>query len=137
MSLQKKQTVVDHIDKIKKRNSRGKAIILLQQCLDCGELDYNEVAMILEQHGEQPKEIFQLIESMAFADAAEVQAIVQDDIDALCNRPIKFGQNDHIHSLTLTSDNGETIEVRTCGEYNDAISAGYFAYTTYSRTTLI
>ena len=50
----------------------GRALILLQQCLERGGVTPSEVAEILEKHAEQPEEIFPLIEGMKFSDASEI-----------------------------------------------------------------
>ena len=62
MASRKKTVVEANLEKIEKRNSRGKALILLQGCLERGELTILEVENILEDYGEQPDEIFHLIE---------------------------------------------------------------------------
>lgn len=123
--------VEGHLARIEKRNVRGKALILLQQCLERGELSVSEVAAILEEHAEKPEEIFTLLEGMKFADSTEVSAIARADIEVLRDRPIRMGQNVGIDGVTLTNDTGEQVQVRTCRQYNEAVKAGFFAYTTF------
>ena len=131
MASRKKTVVEANLEKIEKRNSRGKALILLQGCLERGELTILEVENILEDYGEQPDEIFHLIERMHFADATEVQAVAKTDIADLRNRPIRLGKNDHIDGVTLTNDAKDEVYVRTCKEYDEAINAGYYALTNF------
>jgi hypothetical protein len=123
--------VKDHLEKIEKRGTHGKTLILLQQCLDRGELTLSEVVDILEKYTDRPEGIFNLIEKMQFSDANEISVIAKSDIESLLDRPIKFGQNDHIDSLTLTNDANERICVQTCREYITAINDGFYALTTF------
>jgi hypothetical protein len=83
IAASKKAEVQGNLEKIEKRKNRGKALILLQQCLERGELSPSEVAKILEDHNEQPQEIFRLIEGMQFADATEVRTVAKADSDDL------------------------------------------------------
>lgn len=129
MAASKKAEVQKNLEKIEKRKSRGKALILLQQCLERGELSPSDVAKILEDYNEQPQEIFRLLEGLQFADASEIKTIAKADIDELRSRPIRLGQNDHIDGITLTNDANEEVYVRTCKEYDTAIQSGYYALT--------
>jgi hypothetical protein len=133
MASSQRMKVEAHLEHIEKRKSRGKALILLQQCLDCGELSSEEVAQILENYSSQPEEIFLLLERMQFADAPEVKAIAKADIEELRKRQIKLGKNNHIDGVTLTSKDSWSVQihVRTCQEYEVAIKAGYYARTTF------
>jgi hypothetical protein len=127
----KKAEIEGILGRIEKRKNRGKALVLLQQCLERGELSPPEVAAILEKHAERPEEIFQLIEGMKFSDASEVRLIAKAEIDALRDRPIRLGQNDHIDGVTLTNDANEQVHVRTCREYDAAIQGGFYAYSNF------
>ena len=99
----KKVDVEANLERIERRNVRGKALILLQQCLERGDLNAEEVASILEQYASEPEHIFDLIEGMHFADASEVRSLAKADIKSLRDRPIRLGQNDHIDGVTLTN----------------------------------
>jgi hypothetical protein len=127
----KRSAVEKNLQQIEKRTNRGRALILLQQGLEKGELSPDDVAKILEDYDEEPQEIFALAESMEFADATEIKAIAKADIDDLRNRPVKMGQNDAVEGLTLTDSSGKEIVVKTCKEYDDAIRTGYSAYTNF------
>lgn len=131
IAASKKAEVQRNLEKIEKRKSRGKALILLQQCLERGELSPSDVAKILEDYNEQPQEIFRLIEGLQFADATEIRTVAKADIDDLRNRPIQLGQNDHIDGVTLTNDANEEVYARTCKEYDTAIQSGYYALTNF------
>ena len=131
IAASKKAIIEANIKSIEKRETRGKAILLLLQCLKRGDITPNEVSEILQQHPEQSKPIFELIEGMQFADVAEVKTIAKTEIENLCDLPIRFGENNHIDSLTLTNRKDETVKVRTCREYELALEQGYFAYTTF------
>lgn len=131
IAASKKAEIQENLKKIEKRNNRGKALILLQQCLERGELSPSEIAKILEDHNEQPQEIFRLIEGMQFADATEIRTVTKADIDDLRGRPIRLGQNDHIDGVTLTNDSNEKVYVKTCKEYDTAIQSGYYALSNF------
>lgn len=131
IAASKRAKVIENLERIEKRRTRGKALILLQQCLERGDLDVSEVATILEEHMDEPAEIFTLLEGMKFADATEVRTIAKTDIEILRDLPIRLGQNDHINGVTLTNDTDAQVHVRTCREYNEASEAGYFAYSTF------
>ena len=127
----KKAEVLKNLEKISKRNIRGKALILLQQCLEGGQLSPSEVASILNEHKEQPDEIFHLIESLNLLNTEEIRTISKADIDELLSRQVQLGQNNYIDGVTLTNDMNETLYVRTCKEYNEAINSGYYAITNF------
>lgn len=117
--------------RIERRKNRGRAIILLQQCLERGELSAKEVSDILVKYGEQPEDIFELLEGMQFANSAEVRFVAKAEIETLRDQPIRLGQNDHIDGVTLTNTNHETRLVRTCREYDEALKQGYCAYSNF------
>ena len=127
----KESLVESNLLRIEKRNIRGKALILLQQCLENGDLTAPEVAKILEDHVERPEEIFSLLQGMKFADATEVSTIAKADIESLRDRPIRMGENKHIDDLELRNDADDRVHVRTCREYDAAIKTGFYAYTTF------
>lgn len=130
-AVSKKATIEANLVCIEKRESRGKAAILLLRCLERGDLTSHQISEILQQYPEQPEPIFELIEGMQFADATEVNLIAKADIESLWDLPIRFGENDHIESLTLTNKKHEKINVRTCREYESALEHGYFTYTNF------
>ncbi len=80
---------------------------------------------------EEPDVIFQLVERLQFADGTAVKSIAKDDIDALRDRPIRLGPNDHLDGVTLTNEKDEDIQVRTCREYDAALKRGYYANTNF------
>ena len=126
----KEAKIEANLNRIRKRNLRGKALILLQQCLERGDLTLSEVSGILQDHPEQPEAIFQLIEGMQFADGTEVRSIAKADIEALRDLPIDMGEND-TDGVTLTNGKDEKVHVRTCREYDSALKRGYFPYSNY------
>lgn len=127
----KKEAIEENLTRIEKRKNRGRALILLQQALERGELTADEVADILQKYTDKPAEIFELLEGMHFADATEIRLVARSEIDTLRDRPIRFGQNDHIDGVTLTNGASEERYVRTCREYDAALADGYFAYTNF------
>lgn len=131
LAASKKAEVESNLVRIEKRKNRGRALILLQQCLERGELSPEEVARILDEHNEEPKEIFKLIEGMKFADASEVHTVAKADINELRSRPIRLGSNNQIDGVTLTRNSNEETYVKTCKEYDAAIEAGYFPLTNF------
>jgi hypothetical protein len=82
IATDKKVQIDQLLEQIEKRRNRGRALILLQQCLERGELLVEDVGRILEEHGEEPLEIFRLVETLTFADATEVNAVAKADIGA-------------------------------------------------------
>jgi len=131
IAASKKVTVEAHLANIEKRNMRGKALILLQQCLERGQLNASEVAVILNAYADQPEVIFPLIEGMRFADATEVRAIAKSDIENLRDRPVRMGQNEHNDGLILLNDEAMEVHVHTCREYKEAVNAGFYAQSTF------
>ena len=131
IAASKKAKIEAYLECIQKREVRGKAGILLQQCFDRGELTPDEISKILQHHSEQPEAIFELIEAMQFADATEVNLVAKADIEDLRKLPIRLGENSHIDGVTLTNEIGEHIHVRTCSDYDSALDLGYFADTNF------
>ncbi len=127
----KKPDVIDNLKKIEQRKIRGRTIILLQQCLERGELSAEEVAKVLEKYREVPEAIFELLQGMQFADAEEVTVVSKADLETLRDRPVRLGENTHIEGLTLTNDENEECLVSTCSEYEKALSQGFYAKTTF------
>lgn len=131
IAASKKADVEEHLDRIESRSRRGRAVVLLQQCLERGDLSADEVSDILVSHSENPDEIFTLLEGMTFADSAEIRKVAKSDISELRDRPIVLGPNTHIDGVTLTNDMDQKRLVRTCLEYDKAVQDGYFALTTF------
>lgn len=128
IAASKKSSIEENIINIERRNDRGKATILLLQYLERGDLTPNQISEILQQYPEDSEPIFELIEGMQFTDTTEVKFIAKADIESLCNRPIRLGRNNHIDSLKLINEKDETVNVRTCREYESALEQGYFPY---------
>jgi hypothetical protein len=132
LAREKKARVEEELAKIERRNTGGKALVLLQEALESGKLSPDDVARILEEHQEQPEAIFRLLEEIAFADSGYVREIAKDDIESLRDRPVfgarVFGGSD---GLTLTHNSLGKKNVRTCREYDQAIGDGYYPYTTF------
>lgn len=128
----KKARVEEELAKIQRRNTSGKALVLLQEALENGKLSPDDVARILEEHREQPEAIFRLLEKIEFADPGYVSEIAKDEIESLRDRPVfgaeVFGGAD---GLTLTHDSLGKKNVLTCREYDQAIGEGYYPYTTF------
>ena len=131
IAAEKKPKIEENLDHIKKRETKGKALILLHQGLELGYITQHEISEILQQHIEQPKVIFELIEGMQFADETEVKFVAKADIESLRDKPIRFGENKHINEVTLTNSKGEQIHVRTCREYESALEQGYSPYSNF------
>lgn len=131
VATSKKSDVIKNLEKIERRKNRGRAVILLQQCLERGELSAEEVARILEDYTEAPEAIFELLQGMKFIDSEEVTVVSKADLDTLRDRPVQLGENTHIDGLTLTNEASEKVFVRTCREYEQAISQGFFAQSTF------
>lgn len=127
----KKPVVEENLARIERRKNRGRAIILLRQALERGELSPEEVADILQKHTDKPEEIFELLEGLQFADSTEIRHVARSELEALRDRPIQLGQNDHSEGVALTSPEGQEQHVRTCREYDAAIREGFYAYSNF------
>ena len=77
--------------------------------------------------------IFELTESIKFADGTEIFTVGKYDIKDLRELPIHMGGNE-TDGVTLTKQETDKIHVRTCREYDSAVEQGYFPYTTYDIT---
>ncbi|MGF7179116.1 HNH endonuclease [Tunturiibacter psychrotolerans] len=133
LASKNKPSVEKHLAEIANRNLASRAIILLQQAIEKGQLTPTEVTEILEKYTKHPEEIFTLLQGLQFADKDEVSAVAKTDIENLLDRPIKLGQNkvEDINGVSLTKDPSEQIYVRTCREYDAAIKDGFYARTTF------
>ncbi len=90
-------------------------------------------------HAQQPlaqdsEVIFQLIESIKFADGTEVKSIAKDDIESLRDLPVRLGENKGIDGVTLSKRKVGKIHVRTCREYDEARKKGYYPVSTFDIT---
>lgn len=119
----KKSDVIANLTMLERRKNRGRAILLLQQCLERGELAAADVANILQQYAEAPEAIFEVLEAMPSADAEEIRLVARSDIESLRDRQVE------VEGLTLRNDENEDRLVRTCREYDDATAAGFYPMT--------
>ena len=78
--------------------------------------------------------IFELIESIKFADGTEVKSIAKDNIDSLRDLPVRLGENKGIDGVTLSKKKVGKIHVRTCREYDEARKKGYYPVSTFDIT---
>lgn len=131
IAVEKKPKIEANLDRIKKRETKGKALILLQQGLEFGHITPREISEILQNHAEQLEDVLELIEGMQFADATEVKFVAKADIDSLRDRSIRLGENKHIDGVTLTNRGGKQTYVRTCREYESALEQGASPYTNF------
>ena len=126
IAASKKDNIEANLTRIMKRESRGKAAILLMRCLERGDLPPYQIPEILQQYPEQSEPIFELIEGMPFANATEMKPIAKADIEALWDLPICLGEY-YAEGLLFTNEKNEQFYVRTCKEYEFAIEHGYLA----------
>jgi hypothetical protein len=101
---------------------------MLPQLLESGQIQPADVAWLLAG---PPEEVFNLVDSLQFADKTHVQSISKAELADLRNRPIRLGANDHLDGLTLGRDSGEETHVATCLEYEAVLQAGYYARNTF------
>lgn len=125
IAASKTTAIEKNIALISARNTKGKALILLQRCLDAGQLTVKEVADLLNKYQDDTEEIFSLMVSMQFADETEVSVLAKSDLETVKDLPIKFGRNDHIDGLNLINSHGERQYVRTCRQYIEAVKTGF------------
>ena len=128
IAASKKTAVQEYLEKIESRQCRGRVLILLQQCLQRGELSSSEVARLLEDYNERPQEIFSLVANLYFADATKIKDIAKADLEDLRVRPVWTGGRLGLFpdGLPLVKDGDQTLLVRTCKEYDSATRLGYF-----------
>ena len=131
VAAEKKSKIEANLDRIKKRETKGKVLMLLQQGLEFGHITPREISEILRNHAEQPEVVFELIEGMQFTNAAEVKFVAKADIESLRDKPIRFGENKHINEVTLTNSKGKQVHVQTCREYESALDQGYSPYSNF------
>ncbi len=122
----KKERVEANLERIEKREYSGKFLILIQQHIERGDLTSKEVAEILQRYSECPETIFELIESMPFANTSEVKSIAKADIESLWDLPICL-KNFNIDGLTFENREGKQTIIRTCRDYQSALEKGYSA----------
>lgn len=126
----KKEGIEKAVSRIEKRKNKGRALMLLQRCLEKAELSPLEVVDILDKNAESPEQIFPLLEAMKFADSEEIDSVARLDLPSLRDRPLRgYSPND---GLPLVNEAGEEISVCTCNEYENAKSRGFYAYSNYA-----
>ena len=127
----RKPEVIEEIERIERARKRGKAVVMLQQTLEMGQLRPEEVARILQDHMGEPDEIFELLEAMTLADSTQLRAIARTDVEDLRDQPVNFIPQQGLDGVELTGPNDEKRTCRTCREYDAAIAEGYYAFTTF------
>ena len=120
----KKGKIEANLERIEKRNNSGKGFILLQQHIERGDIDRDKAEEIFQQCSEHPEAIFELIESMPFANSSEVKSIAKADIESLWDLPICLGEY-YIDGLPFTNEEGKKTFIRTCREYESVCEQGY------------
>ena len=120
----KKEKIETNLECIEKRNNSGKGFILLQQHIERGDIDRDKAEEIFQQYSECPAAIFELIESMPFANSSEVKSIAKADIESLWDLPICLGEY-YRDGLPFTNEKGKKTFVRTCREYESVCEQGY------------
>ena len=107
-------------------------IVFVLSCEGCSEAEEAKTAPApASETSVKPKEItFELVESIKFADGAEVKSITKADIETLRDLPIDMGGN-KTDGVTLTKRGNDKIHVRTCREYDAALEGGYYPSSTY------
>ena len=87
--------------------------------------DVQESLLAAEESLPDSAIIFDLIESIKFADGTQVKSIAKSEIDGLRDLPVSFGENVGIESVRLMKKKGDAIEVQTCREYDAGLKSGY------------
>lgn len=122
----KKPIVIDCLQRIQSRKSSGRALILLQQGLERGDISQSAVAKILREYSGRPADLFELLTSMKFANDDEVKAIAKGNIETLLDRPIYLGSSEGNSGLKFVNDRDESRTVRTCRDYGEALRCGFY-----------
>lgn len=110
LAANKRADVERNIDRIKRRIESGRALVILQQLVETGQIEPSVMTSLLNGPRE---EIFRLTKAMEFADSAKVDAIEKAEIADLRNRPFD------IEGLELWRGD-EQVHVRSCTEYESA-----------------
>ncbi|MCA1559294.1 MAG: hypothetical protein LC804_03130 [Acidobacteria bacterium] len=134
IAASKKPAIETNLKKIRNRNDRGRALLVIQQMLERGLVKPDDIAGLVTQ---PPAEVFRLAEEMHFGDASTVNSISKADLAELAARPVGLGGNTHLDGLPLGSDSGEERVVRTCAEYQTAIRDGFYARNTFEMTIAV
>ena len=120
----KKEKVEAHLNRIEKQERSGKIFFLLQQGIERGDFTHGEVTESLQQYSEHPETVFELIESIQFANSSEVRSLAKADIKHLWDLPICLDKY-YRDGLPFINEKGKKIFVRTCREYESACEQGY------------
>ncbi|HEX7903431.1 MAG TPA: hypothetical protein VF487_06105 [Chitinophagaceae bacterium] len=127
----KKSEIERRIEELKKQIDKTKGSLFVQSLLENQKISAEEVAEILEQFRDEPKEGFNLLMALGFFDKEEVSRIEKSDIESLRRSPIKLGPNEDIYGVDLRHNSRPSVFVRTCVEYDAAVKNGYYAATTF------
>lgn len=125
----KKKRIIENLEKINRRNNKGKASVHILQYLEQGRLSPDEVSDILEKYRESPQAIFDLLKELKFEGSDDIDRVAKENIDTLMTMPVKMGDNEHISGLDLWSEQSGEIHVSSCNDYEKAILEGFLPKT--------
>jgi hypothetical protein len=117
---------------LKEQAKKDKFTVLLQVALDEGRISSEQLASLITRYSET-QNIFEVLSTFPFVDSELKGFLSSTDIDSLYDRPIlprRYGL-ETLHMGRKTSESEERIEVKTCHEWAEAVSDGYYALTTY------
>ena len=121
----KKESMMRPTPKISNRRNLFCSILCLLLFIFSYSIVEAQEPSSVEKVSQDSEVIFQLIEGIKFADGTQVKSIAKSEIDGLRDLPVSFGENRGIESVRLINKKGDTIEVRTCREYDAGLKSGY------------
>jgi len=119
---------------LKERTQKDKFTVLLQVALEEGRISQEELNLLIARYTES-QNMFEVLTNFSFVDSELKRFFSSTDVDSLYDRPILPRPNGldtlTMFRETLTGEEKEKIEVRTCREWKEAVCGGYYALTTY------
>lgn len=107
-----------------KRSGREQLLSQVADALETGLI----TRMDIYKKSQNP-DILKLTKPLLFSDGIE-ESVSPGQIEEFLDRPVLMGGNP-IFSADFGDDTGSRMKVRTCREYRAALSAGFYARTTY------
>lgn len=117
---------------LKEQALKDKFTVLLQVALDEGRISGKELSLFIAHYTES-QNMVEVLSAFPFVDCELKGFLSSTDVDSLYDRqilPRHYGL-DELVMVRTTPVGEEKIAVKTCREWAEAISDGYFADTTY------
>jgi len=129
----KKATIEKNIVNLRRQLQQGKVVSMILSAIEQGEISREEAAELLRSTSLTDKDPFSLLRGLRFSDEPEILEISKGSISSLRSKPVwSGGPQDRSEGLHLNHEDGRTMSVHTCEEYDQARSQGFFPLTTYA-----